>query len=256
MKSDYCYPILDLHVHTNFSDGRNSVDEVARYAELCGLEAVAITDHLHMMNTRDLNHYINRIKEVSKRTGGTTVLTGLEVHPSNGEIRLPRNLTSAGVEVILFDPVDSNREMLLNLGLEDLLEYFAEIYREASRIDEIKIMAHPLCLGRFKFFKYYSDLPEWLIEEFLESTIQRDKYIEVMNGIAWWFPESPINRFTREYVEFLRKALRKGGRFSLGSDAHCAQGVGNLSWSIKVLRMAGAKRDDLISLKDFTPKSF
>ena len=35
----------DLHIHTNFSDGTFSPQEVVRNAEMLGLSAIAITDH-------------------------------------------------------------------------------------------------------------------------------------------------------------------------------------------------------------------
>ncbi|MFA0777766.1 MAG: hypothetical protein PVTTEEND_001480, partial [Candidatus Fervidibacter sp.] len=36
----------DFHTHTTFSDGRDSVWEMARTADAVGLDAIALTDHL------------------------------------------------------------------------------------------------------------------------------------------------------------------------------------------------------------------
>jgi len=36
---------IDLHLHTNFSDGTFSPKEVVEYAIKCGLRAISITDH-------------------------------------------------------------------------------------------------------------------------------------------------------------------------------------------------------------------
>jgi predicted metal-dependent phosphoesterase TrpH len=36
---------IDLHIHTNFSDGTFSPEEVVEYAAKCGLAAISITDH-------------------------------------------------------------------------------------------------------------------------------------------------------------------------------------------------------------------
>lgn len=36
---------VDLHIHTNFSDGTFSPQEVVEYAVKCGLKAISITDH-------------------------------------------------------------------------------------------------------------------------------------------------------------------------------------------------------------------
>lgn len=37
--------MIDLHIHTTYSDGTDSVIEVLRKAEKLGLKAIAITDH-------------------------------------------------------------------------------------------------------------------------------------------------------------------------------------------------------------------
>lgn len=36
---------IDLHVHTVYSDGRGSVEEVIKFAEFKGLDGIALTDH-------------------------------------------------------------------------------------------------------------------------------------------------------------------------------------------------------------------
>ena len=36
---------MDWHIHSTFSDGKQSVDELIMNAEKIGLESIAITDH-------------------------------------------------------------------------------------------------------------------------------------------------------------------------------------------------------------------
>ena len=36
---------IDLHIHTNFSDGTDSPDEIIEKSESIGLNAISITDH-------------------------------------------------------------------------------------------------------------------------------------------------------------------------------------------------------------------
>jgi len=38
-------PKMDLHIHTNFVHGRNSIEELARQATKEGLEVIAFTEH-------------------------------------------------------------------------------------------------------------------------------------------------------------------------------------------------------------------
>lgn len=37
--------MIDLHIHSNYSDGQGSVEEIARRAKERGLKAIAIVDH-------------------------------------------------------------------------------------------------------------------------------------------------------------------------------------------------------------------
>ncbi len=244
------FPLVDLHIHTKYSDGRNPIEDVIRQAELNRVKAIAITDHYHMIQPDDFKNYISEIRRFSNVSFYTKVFPGLEVHPTKGEIPHLEEILKMGIKILLFDAIDTDVSRLSFTSKEELCEHFANVYRKACALPEIKIFAHPLSLGRFNHIKYFSDVPQWLLEEFIECSIKGKKYIEIMNGMAWWFPKSPINRFTREYTSFIKEALRKGARFSMGSDTHCIQGVGNLVWSQMVLKMAGAKPEDVISLND------
>ncbi|MFN3966479.1 MAG: PHP domain-containing protein [Endomicrobiia bacterium] len=76
---------VDLHIHTNFSDGSFSPEEVVRYAQEAGLSGIAITDH-------DITDGIlPAIKEGVKR--GIEVIPGVELsvelkNSSEGEMHI------------------------------------------------------------------------------------------------------------------------------------------------------------------------
>jgi DNA polymerase (family 10) len=75
----------DLHVHTLWSDGRDSVDAVARAAMLLGYEYVAITDHSQraaasrVLTLDRLERQIEEVAGVRKRFTGIAILQGAEV---------------------------------------------------------------------------------------------------------------------------------------------------------------------------------
>jgi predicted metal-dependent phosphoesterase TrpH len=66
------YTVVDLHFHTLYSDGKNSIDEVAAYAEMMGI-GVAITDHNDIRGAVEVNDYKNILSipgvEVTSREG-------------------------------------------------------------------------------------------------------------------------------------------------------------------------------------------
>jgi predicted metal-dependent phosphoesterase TrpH len=48
--------MIDLHTHTNASDGSYSLEELVRMAEQAGLKALAVTDHDTVKGARELSH--------------------------------------------------------------------------------------------------------------------------------------------------------------------------------------------------------
>ena len=76
----------DLHMHTTLSDGRNSMEEMARAALARGYEYIAITDHSATHGFGDhvtpdeLERQIERVAEVNDLVEGITVLAGTETN--------------------------------------------------------------------------------------------------------------------------------------------------------------------------------
>jgi DNA polymerase (family 10) len=76
----------DLHCHTVASDGRNTVEEMARGALERGLEYIAITDHSathgfgNHVTPEDLRRHIEHVREVDARIDGIQVLIGTETN--------------------------------------------------------------------------------------------------------------------------------------------------------------------------------
>jgi DNA polymerase (family 10) len=75
----------DLHPHTNASDGRNTIEEMAAAAQAAGYEFLAITDHSKAMamarglTVDRLLKHIEEIRRISSKLKGITLLAGAEV---------------------------------------------------------------------------------------------------------------------------------------------------------------------------------
>lgn len=70
----------DLHVHTYFSDGLLSPEEVVKTAKLNGVELLAVTDH-------DTAEGYKKVKACAEKAGVRTV-SGIEVSAYSGEVKL------------------------------------------------------------------------------------------------------------------------------------------------------------------------
>jgi len=75
----------DLHVHTNWSDGHNSIEEMAAAARKRGYRYLVISDHTRALkifgglDASRLLEQIEEVKRVNARVRGIRVLTGTEV---------------------------------------------------------------------------------------------------------------------------------------------------------------------------------
>lgn len=68
---------LDLHVHTSFSDGLNTVKEVIEQAKRIGLDGIAVTDHNEVRGSR---------KAIEHASSGFKVIPGVEISAIEGHI--------------------------------------------------------------------------------------------------------------------------------------------------------------------------
>jgi DNA polymerase (family X) len=86
----------DLHTHSTWTDGRASVEEMARAAKAAGLEYYAVTDHsqrlkmAHGLDPKRLRDQWKEIEKVEAKVGGIRMLRGIEVDVlDDGALDLP-----------------------------------------------------------------------------------------------------------------------------------------------------------------------
>ncbi|MCW8807963.1 MAG: DNA polymerase/3'-5' exonuclease PolX [Rhodanobacter sp.] len=86
----------DLHAHTNASDGKQNLAEMAQAARSAGLTYLAITDHsrsltvAHGLDQRRLEEQIQAIDELNEKLDGVVLLKGIEVDIlPDGRLDLP-----------------------------------------------------------------------------------------------------------------------------------------------------------------------
>jgi DNA polymerase (family 10) len=89
----------DLHVHTKWSDGTATVEEMAEKARSMGLEYIAVTDHTKSLgiarglDEARLREQVKEIEQLNRGLKGFTVLTGTEVDvKADGSLDLPDSI--------------------------------------------------------------------------------------------------------------------------------------------------------------------
>lgn len=89
----------DLHAHTDWSDGADTIEAMARAAQALGRQYLAISDHsgglgvAHGLSRERLEQQIRIVREVEQRVGGIRLLTASEVDiRADGSLDFPDDL--------------------------------------------------------------------------------------------------------------------------------------------------------------------
>jgi len=91
----------DLHTHTEWSDGHDTMEKMVLAAKDMGYQYIAITDHSvgwdidHGLGVERLRKQIAEIKALNERITGIHVLSGIEVNiRADGSLNLPHEILS------------------------------------------------------------------------------------------------------------------------------------------------------------------
>ncbi len=68
---------VDYHIHTNQTDGLNTIDDIIKTARAYKISEIAFTEHVRK-NTRWFDTFADRVRESAKRYTDITVYVGCE----------------------------------------------------------------------------------------------------------------------------------------------------------------------------------
>ena len=227
----------DVHMHTNVTDGKNTIREMAEAGIAHGYEYIAITDHSKNLamtfgldDERALEH-IRNIREVDTGMAGKIrVLAGIEVDIlGDGALDL-----SDGV-LAQMDVVIASVHSLFSQPREEMT---ARILR-AIENPYVRILGHPTGRKLLVRDAYELDLP---------AILRRAGEL----GVAVEHNADPnrLDLCDRD----LRMAKENGCRIVVNTDAHHVSSLEKMRYGIRQLRRAWLTPDDLLntrSAKDF-----
>lgn len=244
----------DLHTHSLFSDGRDSVWEMVRAAEAAGLDILAITDHLEADRwgnpIADWVDSLMREVEAIRREAKVRLLVGVEASllDLKGRTTITPQLYNRvdlvlcgiewGTEGIAQNPPENKVALQRNLVVA---------YGNLAMNPWVDIIAHPLNLGRFPLPLRLSEIAVSAIREIAAALREGNKAFELNNTLWWWFPQQSPKEVLREYARIVEEFAVAGVKFTWGSDAHSLHGVGNLHWAEQLARLIGLKPDHFLT---------
>lgn len=132
----------DFHVHTDWSDGHDTIEAMATAAKARGYKYLAITDHsagrgiAHGLNEERLREQIAKIREVGRKLKGIRLFTGIEVDiRADGVLDYPDELLSE-IDVVV---------AAVHSAMGQDKEKMTKRIIRALENPHIDILAHPTC---------------------------------------------------------------------------------------------------------------
>jgi DNA polymerase (family X) len=221
----------DLHTHTVWSDGRQTVEEMGRAARERGYEYLAICDHtpavgaVQGLTPDDVRRQGEEIAAANEVLAPFRVLRGIEcdILP-DGRLDLPDDVLAE------LDWVQAS----VHGGQRMPRREMTKRVLEALRNPYVRCLSHPT--GR-----YINRRPENAVdlEQVYEVALGHGVALEV-NGLP---PRLDLS------AEHVREALRAGVSVVCSTDAHSTQGLANMTYSVATARRGWATAADVLNTR-------
>jgi DNA polymerase (family X) len=222
----------DIQVHTNWTDGNNSIIEMGQAAKAIGLEYIAITDHsqtlgiAHGLNKEKLEKQKKEIDSTNhkmKDDEGITILRGVEVNIlKDGSLDLENNILKE------FDVVGAAIHSYFSLPRKEQTKRLTS----AMSNPNVDILFHPT--GRIIQQRQSIDVD---IEKILQVSKETNTILEI--------DASPDRLDLRD--EYIKLAIENGCKLTIDSDAHDKSHMHFVKFGISQARRGWAEQNDVIN---------
>jgi len=132
----------DFHVHTDWSDGHDSIEAMALAAKALGYQYLGITDHsggrgiAHGLSAERVIEQMREIKRINERLDGIRLFTGIEVDiRADGSLDLPDELLQE-LDIVI---------AAVHSGFGESQEQMTSRMIKAMENPNVDILAHPTC---------------------------------------------------------------------------------------------------------------
>jgi DNA polymerase (family 10) len=219
----------DLHTHTEWSDGHDSIEELAQAAQDMGYQYIAVTEHsagrgiAHGLDVERLGQQIAEIRTLNERLSGIRLLTGTEVDiRADGSLDLPHEILTK------LDIVTAAVHSSMNQSEEKMTQRVLK----AIENPDVDVIAHPTCRLIGEREPVTIDL-----EAVFRAAAKHNKIMEI-NAM----PDRLDLKDTHAF-----RARELGVKLAIGTDAHTVAHLGLMRFGIGVARRAWCEPQHILN---------
>ena len=219
----------DLHVHTDWSDGRDSIEAMALAAKALGYQYLAITDHsggrgiAHGLDAERLRQQILEIREVNQKIDGIHIFSGIEVDiRADGSLDLPDELL-AELDIVI---------AAIHSGMNQSQEQMMKRIIKAIENPNVDVLAHPTCRLLPGREPVAADM-----ETIFQTAAKTNTMLEI-NGMPSRLDLKDIHAY---------RARELGVKLVINTDAHSAEHLEFMRFGVGVARRGWCQAQDILN---------
>ena len=236
-------PKLNLHIHSIYSDGRNTIEQIVKKALKIGLDYICITDHLtnswkadlipNLNNPDKIKRYLEEISQfkelLAKENKTLTLFKGIEIDISSSEKYIINNISPNKFDLILFEYLESFEGIAF---VKKILEYWKK-----KNYDEFPLIG----LAHFD--------PSFFIIRGLDTLIEFLKQYDIIVEFNSSYPQF----YSRKHEIFYNKLKDSGIKVSIGCDSHHISSLRDIESPYKMIEFYNLEENlkDLINSLEF-----
>ncbi len=219
----------DFHIHSNYSDGFDSINSLASHAQRMGYEYIGITDHSQSLkiarglSEERIKKKINEIEKINKKLSNFRIFCGTEC-----DIKPDGSLDYSNKILEKLDFVIAAIHTNFKMGKKEATNRIIK----GMENEHTTAIAHPTCRIIRRREPFQLD-----IEKILDTARDTNTYLEINS-----FPDRlDLNDMHS------KQAKEKGAKFVIGTDSHNITHLSFIKYGIATARRGWLEKKDIIN---------
>jgi DNA polymerase (family 10) len=220
-----------FHCHTTYSDGKDSIEAMARAAGELGMRAITITDHSAAAS------YAGGIGAEGLRAQAAEIAGLAATTPV-------RILRGTEADILADGAIDVPAELIPELDV-----IIASVHQR-YKLDEAAMTERLVTAMRQPFFKVWGHALGRLVMRRDPIAVRLDDVLEAIAGSRAAIEINGDPYRLDLAPEHARRAAARGIPFVLSSDAHSVRGIAAVRWAVAMARRARIRKGQVLNALD------